>query len=292
MRVIVDRNGLQARVHLFDGKRLATFLALLRSIPACEVTFSPEGPLAADTLAAQDILVITTRKGENAVERTPHTLIDWLRACRRALRAAKPHNTSERDLYAHLLDSRPYAADELVIIADFVYRGGGLWLLSNHGDVPRLSPHNMTQNDAILARQFGIEIENTFFANPDPKSVSEMSGPDLLATHPIIQGAAGEAPIHSVVTNNCCSIVAANGVPLVHLTHRMVDHRRGWSFQDRCFAIAVENSLQSGGGRVVATADSGFIGAEGTTFPGIGLIAHGDNARFVLNVVRWLGRAL
>ena len=39
-------------------------------------------------------------------------------------------------------------------------------------------------------------------------------------------------------------------------------------------------------------ADSGFIGDEGTNVPGPGLFDHGDNARFVKNVVRWLGREM
>jgi hypothetical protein len=60
MRVLVDGNGLQARVHAQDGKRLATFLDLLRAIPGCEVVFSPEGLLTADLLENQDVLVITT----------------------------------------------------------------------------------------------------------------------------------------------------------------------------------------------------------------------------------------
>ena len=45
-------------------------------------------------------------------------------------------------------------------------------------------------------------------------------------------------------------------------------------------------------GRVVTVADSGFIGDEGTNVPGPGLINHGDNARFIKNVVRWLGREI
>jgi hypothetical protein len=45
------------------------------------------------------------------------------------------------------------------------------------------------------------------------------------------------------------------------------------------------------GGRVVVTADSGFIGSEGTTFPGTGLIAMGDNRRFIVNILLWLGGA-
>jgi len=252
MRALVDGNGLQARAHAQDGKRLATFLDLLRAIPGCNVVLSPTGPLTANSLADQDVLVITTRKWQTS----------------------------------------PYVREELACIPDFVHRGGGLLLMSNHGDVPGRHPLDMTRSDALLARAFGVEIENAFFAHPEPNQLSEFSEADLLATHPIIRGAAGEAPVRSLVTNNCCSIVSPDGAPLVCLTGQMVDQRNGFPAQGRCFAVALENSLPVARGRVVVVADSGFIGSEGTTFPGTGLIEHGDNARFALNAVRWVGRSL
>ena len=252
MRVLVDGNGLQARAHAQDGRRLATFLALLRGLPGCHVTLTPEAPLTAGLLQDQDVLVITTRKWQTS----------------------------------------PYASTELDYIAAFVRQGGGLLLMSNHGDVPGRHPLDMTRSDALLAREFGVEIENAFFADPEPKRLSEFCEPDLLRTHRIIRGAAGEEPVRAIVTNNCCSIVAPDGAPLVRLTGRMTDQRNGFSAQGRCFAVALENSAQVGKGRVVVVADSGFIGTAGTTFPGVGLIEHGDNARFALNAVRWLGRDL
>lgn len=252
MRVLIDGNALQARAHARDGKRLTSFLDLLRAIPGCEAAFSPEESLRAARLEDQDVLVITTRKWQDA----------------------------------------PYSREEIESIAAFVRAGGGLWLMSNHGDVPGRHPLDMTRSDAVLARQFGIEIENAFFAHPEPKTLSELTESDMLTTHPIIRGAAGEAPVRSVVTNNCCSIVASDGAPLMRLNDRMIDHRNGFSPQGRCFAVALEDNEPVGGGRVVVTADSGFIGTEGTTFPGVGLIGHGDNGRFAQNVVRWLGRTL
>ena len=251
MRVLVDGNGLQARVHAQDGKRLETFLALLCSIPHCEVVFSPGEPLTAGTLASQDILVITTRKDAEA----------------------------------------PYSGEEIDCILDSVRRGGGLLLMSNHGDIPGRYP-DMTKSDAILARRFDIEIENTFFANPEMKSLTEFSESDFLTTHPIIRGGVGEEPVRSIVTSNCCSISSPDGAPLIRMTSRMIDHRNGFPSRGRCFAIALESSLQVAGGRVVVVADSGFIGTEETTFPGVGLIEQGDNRRFVHNIVRWLGRTL
>jgi len=252
MRVLIDGNSLQARAHAQDGRRLATFLDLLRAIPGCHAALSPAGPLTAGLLADQDVVVITTRKWQDA----------------------------------------PYSSQELECIPAFVRRGGGLLLMSNHGDVPGRQPLDMTRSDALLAHQFGVEIENAFFTHPEPKRLSELTGADLLTTHPIIRGAVGEEPVRLIVTNNCCSLVSTDGAPLVRLNDRMTDQRNGFPAQGRCFAVALENSVQTGRGRVVVVADSGFIGAEGTTFPGVGLIERGDNARFALNAVRWLGRAL
>ena len=251
MRVLVDGNGLQARAHAQDGKRLATFLDQLRAIPSCTAVLSPGGPLTADLLGEQDVLVITTRKWETS----------------------------------------PYSRDELACIPDFVRQGGGLWLMSNHGDIPGRYP-DMTKSDAILARVFGVEIENTFFAHPEPKRLSEFSESDLLTTHPIMRGNAGEEPIRLIVTNNCCSLVSPDGAPLIRLTYRMTDHRNGFSPQGRCFATALENNLKVDRGRVVVVADSGLIGTDGTTFHGVGLIERGDNARFAQNLVRWVGHYL
>ena len=75
----------------------------------------------------------------------------------------------------------------------------------------------------------------------------------------------------------------------------MIDHRNGLPAHGRNFAMALDaeaNSALDRMGRVVVVADSGFIGTEGTTNPGPGLIEKGDNRRFVQNVIRWLGREI
>jgi hypothetical protein len=250
MKVMLDSNSLQARAHAQSGQRLASCLALLNALPA-ETAFSPRGPLTAEVLAGQDVLVIATRK--------------W------------------QDL--------PYSDAELDCIVAFVQRGGGLLLMSNHGDVPGRYPNDMTQNDARLAQRWDVTVENTFFASPTPNVVVEFSGPDLAASHPIVRGAPNGSPVRSVVTNNCCSLRLLAGAPLIRLNRQLVDQRNGWSVDDRFFAVAVAEGVTQRG-RVVIVADSGFIGTAETTFPGIGLIEHGDNGRFAQNCVAWLGRAL
>ncbi|HUW14547.1 MAG TPA: hypothetical protein VM537_32805 [Anaerolineae bacterium] len=58
-------------------------------------------------------------------------------------------------------------------------------------------------------------------------------------------------------------------------------------------ALQAGTGLDSGcKGRVVVIADSGFIGSDGTAYPGVGLIGHGHNLRFVLHALRWLAGEL
>ena len=64
MKILMDGNGLQTRIHVQNERRLQTFLAQLEDIPFCVVDFSPELPLAKSLLNNYDVLVITTRHGE------------------------------------------------------------------------------------------------------------------------------------------------------------------------------------------------------------------------------------
>jgi hypothetical protein len=261
MRVLIDSLGLQARIHSQDGGRLATFLLELERIPDCAIRFSPPAPLSGDLLGEVDVLVITTRKiGDN-----------------------------------------PYMEAELAAIPAFVQRGGGLLLMANHGDIPGKPYPNMTRNDALLARIFGIEIENTFFASPEWKDSVEISGADLRLEHPILSGAQTGQPVRSLVTHNCSSLrIGEDGISLVSLPGTMRDYRNGSTPQGRHFAVAADRGRLTGAGRVVVTADSGFIGsqadaqpdliaANATTRPGFGLIEAGDNLRFIRNTLLWIG---
>lgn len=257
MKVLIDSLGLQARIHHQDGKRLETFLLDLGRIPGCETRFSPPAPSSPGLLADCDVLVIATRK---------------------------------------ILDN-PYTETELAAIPEFVQRGGGLLLMANHGDVPGRPYPNMTLNDARLAREFGIEIENSFFTSLEWGTLTEISGSDLRVEHPILSGAQTGLPVRSLVTNNCSSLRIREGVaPLVSLPGTMKDYRNGGPPRGRYFAAAVK----AGKGRVVVTADSGFIGsqaevqpeliaADASTRPGFGLIEVGDNLSFIHNTLLWLG---
>ena len=56
---------------------------------------------------------------------------------------------------------------------------------------------------------------------------------------------------------------------------------------DKCaFAMMLDRRGQAG--RVLATADSGFIAEEGVPGSGPGLIGQGENREFVVGALRWL----
>jgi hypothetical protein len=80
----------------------------------------------------------------------------------------------------------------------------------------------------------------------------------------------------------------------------MCDYRNGDTPRGRHFAVAADRGPLTGKGRVVVTADSGFIGSKtdaqpdpltvnSATRPGFGLIEAGDNLRFILNALLWIG---
>ena len=256
MKVILDSMGLQAQVHLAGRRRLARFLSILESIPDCSVSFSSGPTLTWQELRDHAVLVITTRY---------------------PLEVA-------------------YSGQELTRIWDFVRLGGGLLLMSNHGDLPGSNPHDLTQFDAQVGKLFGVDVERSWFQNPAGVELSVLSGRDLLASHPIIGGRGEGEAVKTIVINNCSSIVTEGlGYPLISLSQDMMDLRNGNSPQNRLFAHALDPETAGSlsiEGRVVTMADSGFIGDEGTTLPGPGLIGYGDNAQFIKNVVRWLGREM
>lgn len=232
MRVLIDGAALQSRVHFQDGVRLASFIACLASAGG-QVAFQ-RGPL---TDLQADVLVIPTRSPAD-IGSSPGTR---------------------------------YSTEELDDIASFVRMGGGLLLMTNHGDVPDRAPDH-TAEDARLAERFGITIERTCFV--DPAGPAEMAAS---AGHPVTDGVA------RVVTMTTSSLIGTDATVLVPLPPSMIERCDRAPASGRSFALAAER-----GGRVVVVGNSGFIGTPGTALPNRGLLAVADNSRFVVNAIRWL----
>jgi hypothetical protein len=258
VKVLVDRNGLQARRHLKDNLRLSAFLTdLLKDSHL--VGFSSGSTLTAEELADHDVLVITTRG-----------------------------------------QKQPYIEAEIRCILDFVHKGGGLLLMANHADRAktdlRKSLSDTRKQDARLAGKFGITLERSCFEHQQRGKRTRIAASAMNGNHRIIAGASGDRPVRFLVINNCCSIVCSECDPLVLLPGEMYDWKNQRTAQEKQLFSCVLDSqagLESvGEGRVVVTADSGFIGTDFTTSPGPGLIGHGHNSRFIKNAIRWLGGEL
>lgn len=247
MNLLIDSLSLQARVHLQDGRRLSFLLAGLGECSGVRAAFSPPAALCDEQLEACDAVMITTRK---------HVEADYTEA-------------------------------ELDAIERFVRRGGGLLLMSNHGDIPGRPYPDLTASDARLAARFGIAIENSFFADAEWGRPVACCADARNPRHPVMTGHSPDHPVQTMVISNCASILPGAADALVTLPPSLVDYRDARSPASRCLAVALDRDAC--GGRIVVTADSGFIGSPGTVFPGAGLLGQGGNLRFVVNTLLWLG---
>jgi hypothetical protein len=167
--------------------------------------------------------------------------------------------------------------------------------MANHRD--SRDSEDLTFHAAQLAREcgFGVTFERTFFKAPRDGERSSMSGVCLNRSHAIMTGADSVGAVRSIVTNTCCSLTTTGGEALAILPQTMRDKLDGTSPDGQLFAGALEAGKGLAAdcrGRVVAVADSGFIGSDGTAYPGVGLVGRGDNMRFVLNALAWLAGQL
>lgn len=181
----------------------------------------------------------------------------------------------------------PVGAEERDALQEYVERGGGLLLLTNHADWPGHNPHDFTKHDRPLAQLFGISIKRAWFRTRERHTC--MFGDDLRSNHPILRALDHDGTsVERIVVNNSTAVTSVDGDVLVSLSDDMVDERSGEAPVDQAFAIAVSQ----GSGRVVVLADSGFIGSAGTMAPGPGLLDQGSNRLFLSNSIRWAARLL
>lgn len=241
MKVLLDSNGLQAAVYLglhssqkakdACGRRLTTLLSIIKNL-GCDIAFTDvkTGVITNNSLIDCSVLVITTR------------------------RPGLP---------------RP-SESELETIRQFVQRGGGLLIMSNHPwpHMPNPIP------DLYTASLFGVTLNGPIYKQHRfMRRLIRIQGDDL-CQHSITDGLKGP-----IVFRNGCRINTSAGNIIAMLP--------GEKYEPNIFAVAVEEP-QNEKGRVVVTADSGFIADDDTNFPGQGLIHKGCNMRFIRQVFEWL----
>lgn len=252
MKILFDSKGLQAFHHLYDKKRLCSLITELILLDF-DVRFSNNNSLNLDLLSQYDILIITTRK--------PNP------------------NFQFKDL-------------EMESIHNFVNNGGGLLLMTNHADCVELNNNSdLTINDSHLAEKFDVVIEKTWFENKHRiNNLTIIYNNSFNNEHPIIKGISVINKVNTITINNCSSIKPSNDIEIIiKIPREMKDYRNNNNRnEENIFAC----SLELNNGRAFFITDSGFIGSEGTKYPGPGLINYGDNNKFILNTIKWLGREL
>ena len=194
-----------------------------------------------------------------------------------------------RDLDVLLVATRvsPAFDAERRCVRSFVERGGGLLVLTNHADWPGHNKYDHTRYDRSIAELFGLSIERAWFRTPG--GVTLTSASDFDRDHPILTSKDPDGrSVESVVFNNCSALTSTLGHGIIRLPLSVVDERSGLSPEGLAFAVAVS----VGDGRVVAVADSGFIGSPGTETPGPGLLDRGSNLLFVTNALLWAAGSL
>jgi len=165
----------------------------------------------------------------------------------------------------------PFEREELTAIERFVKNGGSLLLMSNHTPFKEGLP-DFTEHDKQFTERVNVHLEGPVFPDHHGRDgLTTIEGDDLC--HDITRNLE-----KGIVFNNSCQIRSDNE------RAQILARLPGIPEENQCFALAIEHQS----GRIVFTADSGFIGNEDTNTPGPGLIDHGGNRLFVEGVVKWL----
>lgn len=185
--------------------------------------------------------------------------ISALGAAGHDLMVARPDAAALAGADALIVASRsqlfPFTTEEIDAIRGFVDSGGGLWLMANH----RL----FVQPQQQLAVALGLPAQfNDITVGHFPK----------VRVHP------------HLLTAGCSELVVRNASSIAPLPGAMTLASYA-ADQRHCFAVAAAPPATNLG-RVVMTADSGFIASRDDA--GQRMFESGDNARLFANVINWL----
>lgn len=202
----------------------------------------------------------------------------------------------------------PFAEQELDAIRDWVSKGGGLLLITDHPPFSAAA--------AALAKRFEVDITQGYTIDPskynkeseDQTELVFTREDGLLADHPIIRGRDAAEQIKRIITFTGTSLKGPpKSVALLRLSDAAMDvlppdrkpsaspedplpEHKPTSAAGRCQGIALEFGL----GRVVVLGDAAMLTAQ-VGFRGyrFGMNVSGvDNRQLGLNVMHWLSGLL
>jgi hypothetical protein len=226
----------------------------------------------------------------------------------RILSDLSERSLAEVDVIALTTTLEPHPLHELTSVVHRVRAGAGLWVCSNHGpfSLDRPDP-NLVRFDQPIASSFGMTLWTATIASRRRDATGRrelswlpVSGP-IATGRPLVVGGSGLA--RQAVTNNGCGVLAAPWASVIvpfddddlvnGLDVRGVDEAGrnvyGPVPAGTSWAASVEGPA-TGSGRAIFCADSGWLGGEGTTWPGPGLFHLGDNRQLAANMACWLAR--
>ena len=189
-----------------------------------------------------------------------------------------------------------YKDFELTALADFVNQGGGILLMSDHGELDKAVP-NWTENDAALASVFGVTLMNIFVTdNTDPNCneymVMEMN-PDLRGDERICHHERSVSYIvnqvaHISAHDSCIRLPPPDFTPLAMFPEGASAYDKSKNdpidLPNPYFSILVP----FGAGNVIAAGNSGIVGDYGSPDPAPGIVNLENNLMFFLNCVSFL----
>ena len=163
-----------------------------------------------------------------------------------------------------------FSQEELHDIRKFVENGSSLLVMSNHPP--------FDERDDKLGRTFGFSFKSPMYPWHGGRYGLTTIRQNNLGNHPIT-----ESLSEGIIFNNSCRI-ALDGIEKAIVLASLPEE----SPPDNIFALAMDGLSESQSGRIVAVADSGFIGGADTDVPGPGQFEKGDNPKFLRNIISWL----
>jgi len=196
-----------------------------------------------------------------------------------------------------VLPARPaFTHDEVIAVRDWVRGGGALLLIADHMPFPGMN--------AELARALGIEFIDGFALDDSGRAgIAMFRRGHGLEDHAITNGRGAEDHIDSIATFTGQGFrLRANGAPILRLDRRftILMPDTAWAFGPKTRRMSGDGLLQGaalevGRGRVAVFGEAAMFSAQ---LGGPNRLPMGfnhpiapQNARFVLNVLRWLGAA-